>query len=94
VLLIGADDDGLWPSSQLSQVAFDRLQRHEHPWADQLLRYPGAGHVISVPYQPVAPLLSRFMPGVMFGGTALSNAIANANSWPAMRAWRGSRLKF
>lgn len=92
VLLIGADDDGLWPSSLWSQVALDRLRRHEHPWADQLLRYPGAGHIISVPYQPVAPSLGTFTPGIMFGGDPHSNAIANANSWAAILAMLAARF--
>lgn len=93
VLLIGADADGVWPSSALSKVAFDRLQRHGHPWADQLLRYPGAGHIITVPYQPVAPLFFSYR-GLETGGDPHSNAIANANSWPAILAMFASRLKF
>lgn len=92
VLLTGADADGLWPSSAWSQVALDRLHRYNHPWADQLLRYPGAGHVIGVPYQPVAPSLGTLVPGLMFGGDLHSNAIANANSWPAILAMLETRL--
>lgn len=92
VLLTGGDADGLWPSSWWSQVALVRLRRHEHPWADQLLRYPGAGHAIGVPYQPVAPLLGGFS-GLELGGDPHSNAIANANSWPAIVAMLDSRLK-
>lgn len=93
VLLIGADADQLWPSSTLSKVAFDRLQRYQHPWADQLLRYPGAGHFISVPYQPVAPTIRNFLSGIRFDVTAHSSAIANTNSWAAILAMLDSRLE-
>jgi dienelactone hydrolase len=91
VLLIGADADGIWPSSVLSQVALDRLRRYDHPWTDQLLRYPGAGHLIGVPYQPVAPSLGSYR-GYEFGGNLHSNASANANSWPAVLAMLAFRF--
>lgn len=50
VLLIGADGDRVWPSSFLSRIAWDRLQREGHAWPDQFLRYPGAGHGIGMPH--------------------------------------------
>lgn len=92
VLLIAGDADGLWPASWFSRFALDRLRKHDHPWADQLLRYPGAGHGIGVPYQPVAPSLGSYF-GLELGGDAHSNAIANASSWPAILATLAARPK-
>lgn len=90
VLLIGADADVVWPSSYLSAVAWTRLQREGHPWPDQFLRYPGAGHGISLPpYQPVASPHA-----LALGGDARSNATAMANAWPAVRQVLDTRLKF
>lgn len=89
VLLIGADDDRLWPSSNLSNIAWKRLQREGHPWPDQFLRYPGAGHGISIPpYVPVSSFVSAEM-----GGTPLGNATAMANAWPAVTHMLDARLK-
>jgi hypothetical protein len=56
LLLAGADDD-LWLSGYLSQIAKNRLDRFNHPYADQLLIYPGTGHAILPPYQPVSPIV-------------------------------------
>ena len=90
VLLISGDDDALWPSTAYSSVAWDRLKRNEHPWPDQFLRYPGAGHGISAaPYLPVGPLVSPEI-----GGDPHSNVTAMANAWPAVCHLLESRLKY
>lgn len=90
VLLIGADDDRVWPSSYLSSIAWERLQREHHTWPDQFLRYPGAGHGISVP--PYAPV--EWMSVASLGGNAHSNATAIANCWPAVLQMLNTRLKY
>lgn len=87
VLLISGDADALWPSSRLSQVAWDRLQRTGHPWPDQFLRYPGAGHAIPVPYMPVGPFITPEL-----GGDVESTATAMANAWPAVTHMLDARL--
>ena len=46
VLLISGDADQVWPSTQLSQVAMDRLGRYERPYRDEFRHYPNAGHGI------------------------------------------------
>jgi len=53
VLLVSADADEIWPSTRLSRVALDRLCRFDRPFADQLLSFPGAGHMIAPPYLPL-----------------------------------------
>jgi hypothetical protein len=40
-------------TSDLADIAFHRLQAHHHPFAFRHLRYPGAGHMILVPYWPL-----------------------------------------
>ena len=77
VLLIAGESDGVWDSSSLSQVAWERLRRKEHPWPSQFLNYPGADHSIGAPYMPMAFEGGGF-------GTPLSNQIASVNSWAAV----------
>ena len=52
VLLVSGDGDELWPSTELSRIAWERLESAERSFADQFLSYPGAGHLISPPYFP------------------------------------------
>jgi dienelactone hydrolase len=83
ILLISAGDDRNWPSEHLSEIAFQRLQAHSHPYPDRHLRYPRAGHaIIGPPYGPTTALQVPG-PGVTFimGGTPEANAQARANAW-------------
>src|SRR2546427_6831613 len=41
VLLLSAEDDRMWPSTRLAQIAADRLDRHQHPYPYSHIRYPG-----------------------------------------------------
>jgi dienelactone hydrolase len=79
VVLVSGDADGSWPSTPLSRSAWERLQREGHPWPDQFLHYPGAGHGILMPYMPGQPrsvgrmvvmrkatTLPHFIPGAQF----------------------------
>jgi BAAT / Acyl-CoA thioester hydrolase C terminal len=43
----------MWPSSDLADIAFRRLEAHRHPFPFRHLKYPGAGHTILVPYWPL-----------------------------------------
>ena len=56
VLLISGESDALWPSTQLAQIAMDRLAQAHHPHPDKHLHYPGAGHSIIQPYRPTTGL--------------------------------------
>lgn len=76
VLLISADDDSVWPSTQLSRIAMERLRRFDHPYQDEFVHYPGAGHGIQPPYLPTTVGLNYF------GGDPKHNAEANEDSWP------------
>jgi dienelactone hydrolase len=86
VLLISGEADQLWPSALLSQIAFDRLRAHAHPFADQHLRYPDAGHLIQPPYLPTTEELETL------GGTAAGLARANADAWPRVLTLLSGRL--
>jgi pimeloyl-ACP methyl ester carboxylesterase len=53
VQLVSGVDDQMWPSSDLADIAFHRLEEHHHPFAFCHLKYPRAGHMILVPYWPL-----------------------------------------
>jgi dienelactone hydrolase len=83
VLLISGEDDRLWPSPVLAEIAAARLAAHKR--AVTHLRYPGAGHMIGPVGLPATantilhPLRGQTM---ALGGTPAGNAAAAADSWP------------
>ena len=52
VLVVSGEDDQLWPSSLLADRVIARLAQHQHPYPYQHLKYQGAGHFLTFPYQP------------------------------------------
>jgi len=97
VLLISGEDDALWPSTKLAQIAMDRLSQYQHAYPDRHLHYAGAGHLISEPYLPTTALTSYYNPAVNatlnVGGNAQGYAAAAADSWPRVLAFLQDSLK-
>jgi dienelactone hydrolase len=87
ILLISGDADQIWPSTQLSQVAMDRLQRSGRPYHDEFRHYPDAGHGIQPPYQPATPGT------YYYGGDLKGNAAANEDSWQRVLRMLDERLR-
>jgi dienelactone hydrolase len=87
VLLISGDADQVWPSTQLSQVAMDRLGRYERPYRDEFRHYPDAGHGIQPPYLPATPGT------YYYGGDLGGNAAANEDSWRCLLRMLDGRLR-
>ena len=87
VLLLSAEDDRVWPSAELSEIAMDRLRRAGRSFADEHRRYPGAGHAVLPPYLPTTAGLD------FFGGTPEDTAAACADSWPRVLALLDARLR-
>lgn len=92
ILLLSGEDDELWPSAFYSQFAWDRLQRLEHPFPDQLLRYPGCGHAFLEPYQPVSWVVDAIDAVSSLGGTTVGTANAAVASWAAIRQHLASSI--
>ena len=87
VLLISGTADELWPSQQFAELVMARLGENEHPYPDEHLRYPGAGHFVCFPYAlPSMPPMTSMSPVPVFtmdfGGTAEANAASARDSWP------------
>jgi dienelactone hydrolase len=87
VLLISGDADQVWPSTQLSQVAMDRLGRYKRPYHDEFRHYPDAGHGIQPPYLPATPGT------YYYGGDLAGNAAANEDSWRRVLRMLDERLR-
>lgn len=85
VLLVSGDDDAMWPSVELSEIATRRLAEHGHPYPVRHLVCAGAGHRIYPPYAPTTLRWSRHPilgSELAFGGSAEADAAACAESWP------------
>lgn len=76
ILLIAGQADQVWPSAKFQQVPMTRLRAHKHPYADQGLRYAGAGHLIEPPYLPTAATTETG-----FGGDPKDQERADVDSW-------------
>lgn len=84
ILLISGQDDKIWPSAQLSEIAVQRLKANGFDHKIMHLTYPDAGHRIGPPFKPTTTLEAVHpVNGVLMklGGTAAGNAHACADSW-------------
>lgn len=101
VLLLGAEDDELWPSCALADIAWARLADAGHTVrfpADAMRCFPGAGHAISpgLVGLPMANSLRFRRPdaGVFerFGGTPQKNGQAARQGWEQVSAFLAGAL--
>ncbi len=87
ILLVSGTDDQMWPSSELADIAFRRLEAHRHPFPFRHMKYPGAGHLILVPYWPTTTraigLRVEGFAGYLYsqGGTPKADAEAGVDAW-------------
>ena len=92
-LLLSADDDRIWPSAHLSEIAAQRLMRQPHPFPFRHVRYGTAGHPIAAaPYGPAELVVPG--PGVRFatGGTIAATSAARADAWLRTIEWFAEHL--
>ena len=89
VLLIGGEDDQMWPSALFARRVADRLKAHNHPHPDRLVTYPNVGHLIGPPGLPTTQTASLHpvTGGVFtFGGQPAAVAAAQFDAWPQVVA--------
>jgi dienelactone hydrolase len=86
ILMMSGEDDQLWASARLTEIAERRLQAAGFPYPFEHRRYPSAGHFACLP--PNLPTTSNagrhpVVPFAFgFGGTPRGNAAASADLWP------------
>jgi uncharacterized protein len=80
VLLLAGDADGVWDSPAQCRIGIDYLKAHAHPYADECVSYPNAGHAFLFA-TPQRPLVTGARGGGVFGGTARGNVTAGEQAW-------------
>lgn len=85
MLLIGGDDDRVWPSGPMARAIAERRAAAGRSTA--VLTWPDAGHALAGPgTEPIMPLLAN-------GGTAAGLAAARQTAWAATIAFLNRTLK-
>ena len=95
VLLLSGQDDAMWPSTALAEIAVRRARAHGAAHAVRHLSYPDAGHTFVTPAGlPVARRAVHPLSGqtYAYGGTPAGNAHASAESWREILAFLRSSL--
>lgn len=85
VLLISGEEDQLWPSQELCELAMKRLRASAHPYPDQHLSFAGAGHGITTsarePVLRSEPLATAGGLALALGGELAATRKASHESW-------------
>ena len=98
VLFLSGTLDGVWPCSEMSDRAIERLRTHRFAFPVDHARYEDAGHAILMPPYRVGPLenpwpaesyhrpewLQSGIGTLQLGGTPEGNRLARIDSWPRM----------
>ena len=92
LLLVAGDHDQLWPSLLMARAIMERRAKRGRHASDELLVYPGAGHLIGKTYLPAG---STLIAGgrIETGGTPRANASAQADAWPRVLAFLRKALQ-
>jgi acetyl esterase/lipase len=99
VLLVAGDDDQLWPSCPLAEVAMDRLVASGHAarYGDELHCFPDAGHAISLPGWSTLGSVESWNDFAneftVLGGTPAGNARAGRLADTALRGFLERALR-
>jgi dienelactone hydrolase len=95
VLLLSGDDDAMWPSVALSEIAVKRAERCGARFPFRHLQYPDAGHFFTVPAGlPVARASQHPIDGkgYAYGGSPVGNARANSSAWWEILGFLGTSV--
>ena len=86
IFMASGEDDQLWGSTLLAEIAEKRLQGAAFRYPFEHRRYPSAGHFVCLPPNlPATSTVGRHQVvglSLAFGGTARANAAASADLWP------------
>ena len=96
ILLISSEDDQIWPSALLSEVAITRLKENHHSYPFEHLAYVDAGHHIGKPYWPTSGNVGiHRVSGAKYssGGTPAGTAFASSDSWVKLLEFLETNLR-
>jgi hypothetical protein len=84
ILMLGGEDDGLWPSCEFEKRAMDRLTAagHVSTYGDEAACYPRAGHAVSFLGAPTTDAMWASIDGLWYGlgGTAKGISLAKRDA--------------
>ncbi len=80
ILLVAGGSDNLWPSAYMAKQVMQRRSLMPKRFADQLLLYPQAGHLIGIPFEFARAELAHSSLDV--GGSPEADEAADEQSWP------------
>jgi dienelactone hydrolase len=86
ILMIGAQNDGVWPSAEMVEAAAERLRARHFAYPVVVLIYPHAGHFAGL--AAIEPTWSNGVAdpisgrGISFGGTPEGNAESTVDAVP------------
>jgi uncharacterized protein len=82
ILFLAGEDDAVWDSPAQAALGIDYLRAHGHPYADETVVYPAAGHAFLFATEQ-RPEVSAERGGrrTFFGGTARGNVDAGKSAW-------------
>jgi dienelactone hydrolase len=96
ILLLSGEDDGTWPSADLSRMVMERLGEKRHARPRKHVCFKGAGHVMAPPHWPASSTISPHPENkgmwLTVGGTPEMNAAAMAGAWKEQLEWFRERL--
>lgn len=88
ILLLSAEDDKMWQSTDFSNMIMQRLDEKKSAITRKHLHFPNAGHGVQNPYGPTNFGYPYFHPKIKqwmtVGGTGEGNARANEQAWKAV----------
>jgi dienelactone hydrolase len=96
ILMVSGEDDAMWPSATMGEIARRRAAGRGFAHDICHLRYPDAGHICGgVPGTPIILETRHPMTGgyYSFGGSRAGNAAARADSWPQVLAFLSQVLR-
>lgn len=96
ILMLSGQDDQMWPSPSLAEIAVRRLKQHNFAFPVEHVSYPHAGHLFPLPYLPTTISHSRhpiLKVDFAYGGTPVGNAFAGADSWSKVVAFLRKNLE-
>jgi len=96
ILLISGEDDQMWPSTFLSQLVVERLERRQFPHSFRHISYPNAGHAILTPITPLPPPHSIHpvdQNDYAYGGLPREHAFATSDAWQQTLFFFGEHLQ-
>ena len=98
LLMLASADDQIWPSCRLAGIAMDRLKGagHAAAFADELVCYPAAGHIVGNPGLPTTDLSVVPLSGntwLAIGGTPAGTARAARDGFERRRAFLAKALE-